>query len=479
MFASVFAAFGATTEQGSSTEVQSSESLIPATTVIVTTADSTTEAASSSGTASSDVPGQQDGDVEEDLAPWGAFPASSTTFLGRSQFVQTERKKEKLCFDGHMYIRDRTSASGDVVFWRCDQRAVSRCKARLHLSTTSGEVAALLQNHNHDSAVARCEAQKIANMIKDRAASTMETPAQLRMECMAAAKPGRAVLSALPHKSALRMIAHRARKSKRAPPAPTSLDQLVIPNEFKVYDLCSGTREPFLLLDSLVDDPSALNRILVFGRESTMLWARTMKHIYFTGHLLRRYNTEPDFAVEARKILALAFVKPEDLDRAVCELSESWEEVEHRGEDDGEDLITTDLSVLEPVLKWFEDNYMGKVDRRGNRRSPQFAVDMWNCHDRVLKNDPRTNNRAEAAHRRLQRELGADHPSIWKFIESLRKVQIGVDKSFEDMLIGRPAEQKRKKYRDADLRIRRLVDGYDEDNLLDFLRGIATNIGMS
>ncbi|KAK0420213.1 hypothetical protein QR680_014567 [Steinernema hermaphroditum] len=199
----------------------------------------------------------------------------------------------------------------------------------------------------------------------------------------------------------------------------------------------------------------------------------------FTGHLLRRYNTEPDFAVEARKILALAFVKPEDLDRAVCELSESWEEVEHRGEDDGEDLITTDLSVLEPVLKWFEDNYMGKVDRRGNRRSPQFAVDMWNCHDRVLKNDPRTNNRAEAAHRRLQRELGADHPSIWKFIESLRKVQIGVDKSFEDMLIGRPAEQKRKKYRDADLRIRRLVDGYDEDNLLDFLHGIATNIGMS
>ncbi|KAK0423428.1 hypothetical protein QR680_008141 [Steinernema hermaphroditum] len=319
MFASVFAAFGATTEQGSSTEVQSSESLIPATTVIVTTADSTTEAASSSGTASSDVPGQQDGDVEEDLAPWGAFPASSTTFLGRPQFVQTERKKEKLCFDGHMYIRDRTSASGDVVFWRCDQRAVSRCKARLHLSTTSGEVAALLQNHNHDSAVARCEAQKIVNMIKDRAASTMETPAQLRMECMAAAKPGRAVLSALPHKSALRMIAHRARKSaaKRAPPAPTSLDQLVIPNEFK-----------------------------------------------FTGHLLRRYNTEPDFAVEARKILALAFVKPEDLDRAVCELSESWEEVEHRGEDDGEDLITTDLSVLEPVLKWFEDNYMGKVDRK-------------------------------------------------------------------------------------------------------------------
>ncbi|KAK0424638.1 hypothetical protein QR680_008763 [Steinernema hermaphroditum] len=274
MFASVFAAFGATTEQGSSTEVQSSESLIPATTVIVTTADSTTEAASSSGTASSDVPGQQDGDVEEDLAPWGAFPASSTTFLGRPQFVQTERKKEKLCFDG-----------------------------------------------------------------------------------------------------------------------------------------------------------------LINASE-------------FTGHLLRRYNTEPDFAVEARKILALAFVKPEDLDRAVCELSESWEEVEHRGEDDGEDLITV------------------------------FGFFYASCQA-VLKNDPRTNNRAEAAHRRLQRELGADHPSIWKFIESLRKVQIGVDKSFEDMLIGRPAEQKRKKYRDADLRIRRLVDGYDEDNLLDFLRGIATNIGMS
>ena len=39
---------------------------------------------------------------------------------------------------------------------------------------------------------------------------------------------------------------------------------------------------------------------------------------------------------------------------------------------------------------------------------------MWNVHNRVINHLGRTNNYAEAAHRRVQLELKTDHPTIWK-----------------------------------------------------------------
>ncbi len=53
---------------------------------------------------------------------------------------------------------------------------------------------------------------------------------------------------------------------------------------------------------------------------------------------------------------------------------------------------------------------------------------MWNVYDRVLNDQDRTNNHAEAAHRRVQTELGMDHPTIWKLIDGLQKVQKGREK---------------------------------------------------
>ncbi|KAK9701824.1 Zinc knuckle [Popillia japonica] len=78
---------------------------------------------------------------------------------------------------------------------------------------------------------------------------------------------------------------------------------------------------------------------------------------------------------------------------------------------------------VQPILDWFEDHYVGRLNRRGNgRRQPLFPHEMWNFYNRTLTQQDRTNNHAEAAHR-LQRELGMDHPTIWKLIDGLRKVQ--------------------------------------------------------
>ena len=95
----------------------------------------------------------------------------------------------------------------------------------------------------------------------------------------------------------------------------------------------------------------------------------------------------------------------------------------------------------QPVLDWLEDNYIGRPTRRGHR-PPVFPYEMWNVHDRVVQHLDRTNNHAEAAHRRIQAELQMDHPMLWKFIDGLKKVQKGLDLFHERLVAGHAPPRK-------------------------------------
>ncbi|KAK4880957.1 hypothetical protein RN001_004276 [Aquatica leii] len=71
-----------------------------------------------------------------------------------------------------------------------------------------------------------------------------------------------------------------------------------------------------------------------------------------------------------------------------------------------------------------------------------------NTENFLLSDSDRTNNYVEAAHRRLQMELGVDHPTIWKLIDGLRKVQSNRDVYYEQLVAGHAPPQKLKKYRE-------------------------------
>uniref|UniRef100_A0A915CY66 Uncharacterized protein n=1 Tax=Ditylenchus dipsaci TaxID=166011 RepID=A0A915CY66_9BILA len=68
-------------------------------------------------------------------------------------------------------------------------------------------------------------------------------------------------------------------------------------------------------------------------------------------------------------ITSMAFVPPQDLLRVFAEL---WE------------LMPLEL---EPVMLYFEKNYIGTETRRGNRNvlvEPKFEHSLWNLYNRTL-----------------------------------------------------------------------------------------------
>ncbi|KRX70415.1 hypothetical protein T06_14308 [Trichinella sp. T6] len=102
--------------------------------------------------------------------------------------------------------------------------------------------------------------------------------------------------------------------------------------------------------------------------------------------LFTKYKNDADFG--SKIIISLASVPIDGLEQVVDNLAGHLPD------------------KLQPLLDWSEDSYVGRQNRRD-----------------VAVEDNRINNYAEAAYRRLKAELGMAHATIWKLIESLRKVQ--------------------------------------------------------
>ena len=185
------------------------------------------------------------------------------------------------------------------------------------------------------------------------------------------------------------------------------------------------------------------------------------KHIV-ENQLKDLYVNDAQFALTARMIPALAFVPPNDLDIVFAALQA---------------VLPANLT---PILQWLENNYLGRrVGRQGNRRQPTFPIEMWNVHERVVNHIGRTNNYAEAAHRRVQLELKTTHPTVWKLITDLKTIQKGRDAFYESLVAGNPPPKKLQRYIDCDNRILRIVGNYQQYQVkTEFLRGIAHNFMM-
>jgi len=176
---------------------------------------------------------------------------------------------------------------------------------------------------------------------------------------------------------------------------------------------------------------------------------------------LANYNSDADFSLHVRQLASLAFVP-------TPAVTSSFNVLMNTAFFEGNEVM------LRPLTDYFEDTWIGRP-RRGRRRAPSFPHDLWNCYQATADGLARTNNAVEGWHRRFSALLGADHPTIWRFINAIKEEQSVTEMKLNQLVAGTPAPLSRRKYRDLDKRLLKVVETYDQVPVSEYLLGIAHN----
>lgn len=175
---------------------------------------------------------------------------------------------------------------------------------------------------------------------------------------------------------------------------------------------------------------------------------------------LQRTDLVPEYSVLTSpirkffKILgAFPFLPIDDIDRA-------WRFVKP--------LIPSDM---EPFVEYYERTWIGSSSRQ-----PLFEHSKWNHHEDILLNLPRSSNLVEGWHHGFHTMMGCSHPTIWKFLDVLKKEQNLTDVKVAQHLSRQQPPKRAKKWTDYDERLRRIISDYDSYDLLDFLKAVGNAI---
>ena len=103
---------------------------------------------------------------------------------------------------------------------------------------------------------------------------------------------------------------------------------------------------------------------------------------------------------------------------------------------------------------------------------------MWNHNDSVIAALPRSSNIAEGWHRVFHSLMGASNPTIWKFIDVLRKEQDITEWKMAQQLMRNPPPPRERRWVKYDEKLASLIayDTYEET--LDFLKCVGTLIAV-
>lgn len=100
------------------------------------------------------------------------------------------------------------------------------------------------------------------------------------------------------------------------------------------------------------------------------------RHLQHVG-LQTEYQNNPDFALQIKMILALAFVPSESVTDAFIQLSDT----EFFSEDNS---TSPHYNAIQTFLSYFQTTYIFRMDKRGNRQQPLFPPPLWNVYDTTL-----------------------------------------------------------------------------------------------
>ena len=74
-------------------------------------------------------------------------------------------------------------------------------------------------------------------------------------------------------------------------------------------------------------------------------------------------------------------------------------------------------------MSYFEATWLGEKNLRGRRTGASFLPQIWCQFENAKNMRQKTNNAVEGRHRAIKGSLGYVHPTIFKFIDFLRREQ--------------------------------------------------------
>ena len=131
--------------------------------------------------------------------------------------------------------------------------------------------------------------------------------------------------------------------------------------------------------------------------------------------------------------------------------------------------------MVQQLVNYFEDNWIGRPARRCGRSAPLFAHPLWNCLDAVQQDLPRIDNSVKDWHRGSSKLIGANHPTIWidLFIDALKTEHNLNEMKIEQCISGQLPNPPTRIYKEAAERIKIVFADYANRPICDYLRGIG------
>lgn len=187
------------------------------------------------------------------------------------------------------------------------------------------------------------------------------------------------------------------------------------------------------------------------------------RHVQEFG-LQKLYSEDIAFMSSVKMLIALSFVPSEDVIYAYEILISSRYFVQN------EELFNN-------LLNYFENTWIGSKRRNNDRKKPLFDIDMWNNFNDVINNLPRTNNAVEGWHNAFSGRVGKHHAEMNEFINCLKLEQNSTELTINHLKTGADvAGPKRKKYKNYDERLANVVNQYNRNDVIEYLRNVAVLI---
>ncbi|KAF2881271.1 hypothetical protein ILUMI_24901 [Ignelater luminosus] len=100
--------------------------------------------------------------------------------------------------------------------------------------------------------------------------------------------------------------------------------------------------------------------------------------------LLAKYTniSDPDYALNVRKLMSLAFVPPQDVIKSFQDRADSQFYQQHK-------------QILRPLRDYFEDSWIRFPSCGNRRRPPSVPLEIWNQYEGTLAGLPKTNSYIE------------------------------------------------------------------------------------